>query len=185
MLYLVALVVFAIPLGAHIKNAMSGEKTILSRVLTPCENAAYKAMRIDKNEQMNWKEDLLSVLLFNAIGLVMLFVRFLPIVGTPAISGSLVQKKRIATTAGTLSTTNAMFAFLLIVIVLLVGALSFFPALLMGLYPGLSAIIYNALIFRRRCGASNAARCLPASSSPAICSYTASAAWWRRLYSSS
>ena len=33
---------------------------------------------------------------------------------------------------GTLSTTNAMFVFLLIVIVLLVGALSFFPALALG-----------------------------------------------------
>lgn len=41
-------------------------------------------------------------------------------------------KKRIATTAGTLSTTNAMFVFLLIFIVLLVGALSFFPALALG-----------------------------------------------------
>ena len=35
-------------------------------------------------------------------------------------------------TAGTLSTTNAMFVFLLIFIVLLVGALSFFPALALG-----------------------------------------------------
>lgn len=62
----------------------------------------------------------------------MLFVRFLPIIGTLAIAGSLVKKKRIATTAGTLSTTNAMFVFLLIVVVLLVGVLSFFPALSLG-----------------------------------------------------
>ena len=47
----------------------------------------------------------------------MLFVRFLPIIGTMAIAGSLAAKKKIATTAGTLSTTNAMFVFLLIVIV--------------------------------------------------------------------
>ena len=62
----------------------------------------------------------------------MLFVRFIPIIGTLAIAGSLVRKKKIAVTAGTLSTTNAMFVFLLIVIVLLVGALSFFPALALG-----------------------------------------------------
>ena len=42
------------------------------------------------------------------------------------------RKKKIAVTAGTLSTTNAMFVFLLIFIVLLVGALSFFPALALG-----------------------------------------------------
>ena len=73
-----------------------------------------------------------TVFLHISIGLVMLFVRFLPIVGTLAIAGSLAQKKKIAVTAGTLSTTNAMFVFLLIFIVLLIGALSFFPALALG-----------------------------------------------------
>ncbi len=73
-----------------------------------------------------------TVFLNVSLGLVMLFVRFLPIIGTLAIAGSLAGKKRIAATAGTLSTTNAMFVFLLIFIVLLVGALSFFPALALG-----------------------------------------------------
>ena len=74
-----------------------------------------------------------NTVFFNvSLGLVMLFVRFLPIIGTLAIAGSLAGKKRIATTAGTLSTTNALFVFLLIFIVLLVGALSFFPALSLG-----------------------------------------------------
>lgn len=73
-----------------------------------------------------------TVFLNVSLGLVMLFARFLPIVGTLAIAGSLAGKKRIAATAGTLSTTNAMFVFLLIIIVLLVGALSFFPALALG-----------------------------------------------------
>ena len=41
-LYLAILVVLAIPLGAYIKNVMSGEKTFLSKVLTPCENLIYK-----------------------------------------------------------------------------------------------------------------------------------------------
>lgn len=73
-----------------------------------------------------------TVFLNVSLGIVMLFVRFVPIVGTLAIAGSLVQKKKIAVTAGTLSTTNGMFVFLLIFIVLLVGALSFFPALSLG-----------------------------------------------------
>ena len=73
-----------------------------------------------------------TVFLNVSIGLVMLFVRFLPVVGTLAIAGSLAQKKKIAATAGTLSTTNAMFVFLLIFVVLLIGALSFFPALALG-----------------------------------------------------
>lgn len=73
-----------------------------------------------------------TVFLNVSIGLVMLFARFLPIVGTLAIAGSLAEKKKIAVTAGTLSTTNGMFIFLLIFVVLLVGALSFFPALALG-----------------------------------------------------
>lgn len=37
-LYLVALVALAIPLGTYIKKVMFGEKTFLSKILTPCEN---------------------------------------------------------------------------------------------------------------------------------------------------
>lgn len=73
-LYLAVLVLLGIPLGAYIKKVMDGEKTFLSRVLTPCENLVYKAMRVKKDEQMNWKKYLLSVLLFNGIGLVFLFL---------------------------------------------------------------------------------------------------------------
>ncbi len=67
-----------------------------------------------------------------SIGLTMIFVRLLPIIGILAIAGNLVQKKKVAITAGTLSTSNAMFVFLLIFIVILVGALNFFPALSLG-----------------------------------------------------
>lgn len=73
-----------------------------------------------------------TVFLNLSLGLVMLFARFVPIGGTLAIAGSLANKKKVAVTAGTLSTTNAMFVFLLIFVVLLIGALSFFPALALG-----------------------------------------------------
>lgn len=73
-----------------------------------------------------------TVFLNLLLGVVMLFARFLPIIGVLAIAGSLSQKKQVAITAGTLSTTNAMFVFLLILVVLLIGALSFLPALALG-----------------------------------------------------
>ena len=66
------------------------------------------------------------------LGLEMLFARFMPIIGTLAIAGSLAKKGKVAESAGTLSTTNGMFVFLLVFIVLLIGALSFFPALALG-----------------------------------------------------
>ena len=46
--------------------------------------------------------------------------------------GSNIVASMVATSAGTLSTTGPMFVFLLIFIVILVGALSFFPALALG-----------------------------------------------------
>lgn len=73
-LYLAILIILAIPLGAYIKKVMNGEKTFLSKILTPCENAVYKVMRVKKDEQMNWKKYAVSVLIFSGIGLVFLFL---------------------------------------------------------------------------------------------------------------
>lgn len=73
-----------------------------------------------------------TVFLNITIGLVMIFARFLPIVAILKIADSMGRKKKLAETAGTLSTTNGMFVFLLILVVLLIGALSFFPALALG-----------------------------------------------------
>ena len=73
-----------------------------------------------------------TVFLNVSIGLVMIFVRFVPLLATLAIAGSLAKKKTVAVSAGTLSTCNVMFVCLLIFIVLLIGALSFFPALSLG-----------------------------------------------------
>ena len=73
-LYLAVLVLLAIPLGAYIKKVMVGEKTFLSRLLTPCENAVYKVMRVDKDKQMSWKKYAVCVLIFSGIGLIFLFL---------------------------------------------------------------------------------------------------------------
>lgn len=67
-----------------------------------------------------------------SIGIVMLFARFVPIFGSLAIAGSLASKKKVAVSSGSLATDNALFIGLLIFIVILVGALSFFPALALG-----------------------------------------------------
>ena len=73
-LYLAILVVLAIPLGAYIKKVMNGEKTFLSKILTQCENAVYKVMIVNKEEQMKCKKYSSSVLIFSGIGLVFLFL---------------------------------------------------------------------------------------------------------------
>jgi potassium-transporting ATPase potassium-binding subunit len=67
-----------------------------------------------------------------ALGLVMWLGRFWPIVAVLAIAGSLAAKKRVPVTAGTMLTYGPTFVILLIGTVLLVGALTFVPALALG-----------------------------------------------------
>lgn len=62
----------------------------------------------------------------------MLFVRFVPILIVLAIAGSLAGKKVAPAGLGTLRTDSPTFVVLLLGIVVLIGALTFFPALLLG-----------------------------------------------------
>jgi K+-transporting ATPase ATPase A chain len=66
------------------------------------------------------------------LGLAMLFGRFLFMIPALAIAGSLAGKKVIPTSAGTLPTHGALFVGLLVATVIVVGALTFFPALSLG-----------------------------------------------------
>jgi K+-transporting ATPase ATPase A chain len=63
---------------------------------------------------------------------VMWFGRFAFIIPVLAIAGSLARKKRIEVTAGTLPTHGPLFIALLIGTVVLVGALTYVPALALG-----------------------------------------------------
>jgi K+-transporting ATPase ATPase A chain len=67
-----------------------------------------------------------------AIGLCMLLGRYWLIVPALAIAGSLARKRSIPASAGTLPTHGPLFVALLVGTVLLVGALTFIPALALG-----------------------------------------------------
>lgn len=67
-----------------------------------------------------------------SLGVAMVLGRFLPIIFTLALAGSLVTQKRTPVSAGTLHTHGPMFAGLHAGTVLLVAALTFFPALALG-----------------------------------------------------
>ena len=67
-----------------------------------------------------------------ALGVCMLFGRLLPIIFVLALAGSLASQKKTAAGAGTLPTAGPMFTGLLTGTVVLVAALTFFPALALG-----------------------------------------------------
>ena len=67
-----------------------------------------------------------------ALGLSMFFSRYLPMIAILAIAGSLSRKKIVPVSQGTLATHQPLFVIFLVMIVLIVGALAFFPALALG-----------------------------------------------------
>jgi K+-transporting ATPase ATPase A chain len=67
-----------------------------------------------------------------ACGLVMLISRFIPIIAPMAIAGSLARKKLTPFTVGTMRTDTLTFGFVLLGTILLVGALLFLPAAVLG-----------------------------------------------------
>ena len=67
-----------------------------------------------------------------ATGTVMLLARFIPIILPLAIVGSLSAKRRATESSGTLSVEDGTFAGMLTVTVVIVGALTFFPAATLG-----------------------------------------------------
>jgi K+-transporting ATPase ATPase A chain len=66
------------------------------------------------------------------IGAVMLFGRFFAVIPILAIAGSLAAKKTVPESLGTFPVTGPLFTVLLVSIILIVGALTFFPALSLG-----------------------------------------------------
>jgi len=65
-------------------------------------------------------------------GVVMILSRYLPIIGPIAIAGILANKKYIPESAGTLKTDTLTFGLMTFAVIIILAALSFFPALTLG-----------------------------------------------------
>ncbi|GGB97543.1 potassium-transporting ATPase subunit KdpA [Dyadobacter sediminis] len=65
-------------------------------------------------------------------GFVLLLSRFIPIIGPIAIAGLLADKKYIPESAGTLRTDSATFGMMVMAVIVIITALSFFPSLTLG-----------------------------------------------------
>jgi potassium-transporting ATPase potassium-binding subunit len=67
-----------------------------------------------------------------ATGIVMFFGRYISIIALLGVAGSLGAKKAVPVSVGTLRTDNSLFTVILIAVVIIVGALTFFPAVALG-----------------------------------------------------
>ena len=79
-----AIVLLSPILGAFFNKSLNGQNTILSKIAGPFERLIYRSSGINQNEEMNWKQYLKSVVVFNIVGflfvyLVLFFQNLLPL----------------------------------------------------------------------------------------------------------
>jgi K+-transporting ATPase ATPase A chain len=72
-LYLIVLVALVKPLGAYMARVYQGERTFLDPVLHPVERLIYLAAGVRAEDEMNWKTYAVAILLFNVVGLLIVY----------------------------------------------------------------------------------------------------------------
>jgi K+-transporting ATPase ATPase A chain len=70
---MIVLLLLAKPLGAFMAHVYQGERTFLDPVLGPVERLLYRLSGVRADEEMNWKTYAVAMLLFNALGLFLLY----------------------------------------------------------------------------------------------------------------
>lgn len=74
LIYIAVLVLLAKPLGSYMAAVYEGKPNILSRILGPIERLLYRVFGTSDTDEMNWQTYALAVILFNAIGVLFLFI---------------------------------------------------------------------------------------------------------------
>lgn len=73
-LFLTILTFIALLLGEYMAKVFKGEKNLLSFILKPIEKFLYKLFGVDETTEMDWKAYSFSLIIFNVLGIVTLFV---------------------------------------------------------------------------------------------------------------
>ncbi len=72
-LFLCVLTLCAVPLGGFMARVFRGERTFLTRIVGPVEKFLYRLFGVDEKEEMSWKTYAFSLIIFNMIGIAVLF----------------------------------------------------------------------------------------------------------------
>jgi K+-transporting ATPase ATPase A chain len=133
-----SLIVLIMPLLVLVPTAVAvviepGTRSILNPGAHGFSEVLYAFTSMGNNNGSAFAGLSANTLFYNATGgVTMLFSRFWLAIPTLAIAGSLARKKTVPAGAGTLPTHTPLFVVLLLGTVVLVGALTFFPALALG-----------------------------------------------------
>src|SRR5690242_11894976 len=72
--FFVLVVAVTKPLGIFMARVFNRERTFLDPVLRPMEKLIYKATAVDENREMRWTEYAISMLLFSAVSMIVLYL---------------------------------------------------------------------------------------------------------------
>jgi K+-transporting ATPase ATPase A chain len=73
-LFLVLLVALAVPLGGYMARVYSGEAHLAQRIVGPFERLLYRLSGVREDDEMTWKQYTASVLCFNLLGALMVYL---------------------------------------------------------------------------------------------------------------
>ncbi len=71
--YLVVLVLLAKPLGEFMARVFEGKRTFLHPIFAPVEKFIYRVSGINPDEEMDWKQNAIAMMIFNVIGIVIVY----------------------------------------------------------------------------------------------------------------
>lgn len=72
--FIAVVILLAKPLGIYISKVFKDEKVFLTRIVSPIEKFIYKVLNVKKDEEMNGKEYILSIISFSLISLIFVFL---------------------------------------------------------------------------------------------------------------
>ena len=72
--YMAILLLLAKPLGSYMAKVYQGERVVPDRVLAPVERFIYRLSGVDPRAEMNWKVYAVAMLLFNVLGLIVVYL---------------------------------------------------------------------------------------------------------------
>lgn len=107
--YLLVIALLVKPLGGYMARVYQGERTLLSPILGPLERLTYRLLGVDPSQEMDWKRYVLALLLFSAVGIVLLYALqrlqgFLPL--NPQGLGAVAPDSALNTAVSFVSNTN-------------------------------------------------------------------------------
>ena len=86
-LFAVILILLLVPFGRFMARVYTGEHTILTPVTAPIETWVYRVLGTSPDEEMDWKSFAIALLVFNILGIIIVFLAEGPVLPPPNPAG--------------------------------------------------------------------------------------------------